>query len=275
MGGSMYKVTDLVASISRQNIISYEEYAKTFPQIEIPVTHYIHGGMYGRQITIPKGTLLTGQLYKFNHFDVMISGDITVSTDTGERKRLKGFNVFKGMSGKKRAGYAHADTTWITFHVADGVDGEEIQRGLTAGSFTELEEFYLEQERADYRAVITKLGLTEAQVQEQVHSGVVTSLPEVFSYIKVDKSKLHGLGLFSTIGFMPGALICPARIDGARTVAGRYSNHASNPNAEMRFTDSGDILLVAKTCIAPGDEITTNYLDVMTIRTAKGDLCQE
>jgi len=91
---------------NRAIILNFEDIAKTMDQIEIPVIHHIHGGMYGREITIPKDTVLTGQIYKFDHFDIMISGDITVSTDTGETKRFTGYNCFKGMSGKKRAGYS-------------------------------------------------------------------------------------------------------------------------------------------------------------------------
>ena len=54
---------------NRKNILAFEEIAKTMPQVEIPVKHHIHGGMYGREITIPKGTILTGQIYKFDHFE--------------------------------------------------------------------------------------------------------------------------------------------------------------------------------------------------------------
>ena len=89
--------------INRNKILQYEEFAKAQPQIEIPVTHYIHGGMYVREITIPKDTLITGQIYKFDHFDIMISGDVTVSTDTGERTRFTGYNCFKGWCTEDRS----------------------------------------------------------------------------------------------------------------------------------------------------------------------------
>lgn len=112
-------------------------------QVEIPVKHAFSGGMYSREIIIPKGTLLTGRIHKFAHFDIMISGDITVSTDTGEKKRLTGFNKMNGKAGKKRAGYAHEDTHWITFHCAEERNPEEMYEFLTCGSFEELDEFNL------------------------------------------------------------------------------------------------------------------------------------
>jgi hypothetical protein len=110
-------------------------------QVPIDVKHRFSGGMYAREITIPKGTLLTGRIHKFDHFDIMLSGDISVSTDTGEVKRLTGLNIMEGKAGKKRAGYAHEDTHWITFHSAEERNPEEMYEFLTCGSFEELEEF--------------------------------------------------------------------------------------------------------------------------------------
>lgn len=110
-------------------------------QVPIDVNHRFNGGIYAREITIPKGTLLTGRIHKFDHFDIMLSGDISVSTDTGEVKRLTGLNIMEGKAGKKRAGYAHEDTHWITFHCAEERNPEEMYEFLTCGSFEELEEF--------------------------------------------------------------------------------------------------------------------------------------
>lgn len=110
-------------------------------QVPIDVNHRFNGGIYAREITIPKGTLLTGRIHKFDHFDIMLSGDISVSTDTGEVKRLTGLNIMEGKAGKKRAGYAHEDTHWITFHCSEERNPEEMYEFLTCASFEELEEF--------------------------------------------------------------------------------------------------------------------------------------
>lgn len=261
---------------SRHLIAQWEEFALQHDQVDIPVKHYIHGGMYGREITIPKGTLITGQLYKFNHFDVMICGDISVSTDCGERKRLTGYNVFEGLSGKKRAGYAHEDTTWITFHVAEGVDGEEIQRGLTVDSFDELEEFYLSLDNASYLDALNSLGITEEAVQEQVQNTTdIVSMPDCFGDVYTALSKIHGKGLYSTLGHLPNSVVCPARIGNRRTIAGRYANHSHTPNCKMQVMSNGDVLLVSIIKLEPGTELTVDYLTVIDHRAQKGDLCPE
>jgi len=122
---------------TRENIERLEREFMKHPQVEIPVTHQHTGGIYAREITIPAGTILTGRIYKEDHFDVMISGDITVSGDDG-KKRMQGFHVFKGTRGKKRAGYAHEDTRWITFCSSPEMPEEDYLDYHTVMSFAEL-----------------------------------------------------------------------------------------------------------------------------------------
>lgn len=261
-------------STNRAKILEYEEIAKELPQVEIPVNHYIHGGMYGREITIPKGTVITGQLYKFDHLDVMVSGDITVSTDTGETKRLTGFNLFKGMAGKKRAGYAHEDTHWVTFHAFDGDSGEEIQKYITAETFTELENFHTEINRADYFNFVSEIGMTQEEITAQVENKDDMIFDEIEN-VFIGDSAIAGKGLLSYLTIKIGDVICQARIGDKRTIAGRYTNHAVFPNAEIKVTNDGADLIAIRD-ISEGEEITVNYRDVIKNRFIEGDLlCQE
>ena len=261
---------------NRENILAFEEIAKTMPQIEIPVKHHIHGGMYGREITIPKDTILTGQIYKFDHFDVMVSGDVTVSTDTGETKRLSGYNCLKGMSGKKRAGYTHEDTVWITFHPYTGTDGDDIQKFITSETFEELALFNTATNQADYESMVDSIAMTEQEIRAQVEDqSDMVEMPLGYGHIYTSKSELEGDGLFSKDKIIANSAICPSRINGNRTIAGRYTNHALLCNAEMVFIGE-DMELKALKDIEAGEEITVNYRNVINHRYIKGDLlCQE
>lgn len=146
---ALVKAVSVIATEERREKLNQLEQAMLLEdQVEIPVEHRFSGGIYAREITIPKGTLLTGRIHKFDHFDIMLSGDITVSTDNGEVKRLTGLNIMEGKAGKKRAGFAHEDTHWITFHCAEERNPEEMYEFLTCGSFQELEEFNVMLENA-------------------------------------------------------------------------------------------------------------------------------
>ena len=243
-------------SSNRAKILEYEEIVKELPQVDIPVNHHIHGGMYGREITIPAGTVITG------------------STDTGETKRLTGFNLFKGMSGKKRAGYAHKDTHWITFHSADGDNGDEIQNYITSETFDELENFHVDINRADYFNFVNESGMTQEQIIEQVEN-MDDMINDELEGVYISDSVISGKGLFSNERFCIGDVICQARINDKRTLAGRYSNHAVFANAEIKILN-GSAEMIAIRDIEKNEEVTVNYRDVIKNRLIEGDLlCQE
>ena len=259
---------------AREKIMALESVMAEYPQVDIPVTHRFCGNMYGREITIPKGTLLTGRIQKFDHFDIMLSGDMTVSTDSGEVKRITGTNIMEGKAGKKRAGYAHEDTHWITFHSAEVRDPEEMYEFLTCGSFDEFESFNVMLDRGDYRLMVDEMGMTEEQIQEQVQNEAdMIEMPEGYEYLDVRESPIHGAGLYSHANHDAGEIICPARIGDKRSIAGRYTNHAFEPNAAMKVTDAG-VDLVALKNIDQDEEITVNYRNVIEHRITEGDLCQ-
>ena len=127
--------------VRRRSIEALEQQVMKMDQVEIPVKHYFCGDMYAREILIPKGTLLTGAIHKFDHIEVMAYGDLTVSTDDGSVKRVTGYNLFESVSGKKRAAYAHEDTLWINFHSSPAQDPEAMRGYLTCNSFDEYELF--------------------------------------------------------------------------------------------------------------------------------------
>jgi hypothetical protein len=257
---------------NRENILAFEKAAKDLPQVEIPITHHIHGGMYGRESTIKKGFVVTGQIYKFDHFDIMVSGDITVTTDTGESKRLTGFNLIKCMSGKKRAAYTHEDTIWITMHPFSGSNGDDIQDFITVDTFDELAVFKSTINKADYLSFVDSVGISKEDIRTLAETtSDLIPMPVGYESIYVDNSDIEGQGLYSKENIREGSVICPGRINGKRTPAGRYTNHALLHNAEMFFSGD-DIELRAIKNIEKGEEITMNYRNVINARYERGEL---
>lgn len=272
---------DLISDLSLDNrddtrraILAYEDYVQdNLDQIEIPVKHYIHGGMYAREITIPKDTLITGQIYKFDHLDIMISGDITVTTEMDGRKRITGYNTFKGMMGKKRAGYAHEDTTWVTIHPVGGEDGEKIQKMITAESFDELNEFHAKLNIDDYKLFVSQIGMTEEEIRAQSeHEGDMIDV--VSDAVEIKDSIIEGFGVFAKKSFRIGDFICTLRVEDKRTPYGKYTNHGLFANAAASLTEDS-VDMVAIRDIVAGDEITMNYRQVLDTRIEGGDICQE
>lgn len=268
------QINAFLAEQVNEKIEAMESEMLQHDQVEMPVEHRFINGMYARELTIPKGTLLTGRVHKFGYVDIMLSGDITVATPDGV-KRLTGTHILEGVPGRKRAGYAHEDTHWITVHRTNHADPESIVDHLTFFSMAEYRSFRLESDRASYGALLEDMGMTEGQVQEQVQSqDDQTGMPAPYSErLALKPSPIHGLGIYALESFNKGAHIGPARIDGKRTPLGRYVNHSSNPNAQMTVLDNGDVAVVASRPIYKGEEVTTDYRH--TINQQQGAVCQQ
>ncbi len=108
------------------NIYQIEEAIRQLPQLELPVTHHFSKGLYARELFIPKGCVLTGKRHRYQNLNILIQGDITVSTEDG-LKRVKAPAVIVSPPGTKRVGYAHEDTRWITIHSTEETDVDKIE----------------------------------------------------------------------------------------------------------------------------------------------------
>lgn len=129
---------------TRDQIYSLEKDLLKMPQVEIKTTHHFADGLYVREIFIPKGTLLTGKIHKFEHVNIISLGDITVLTEDG-LKRVTAPSTLISKPGTKRLGYAHEDTIWTTVHATDETDVESAEKDLVVNSHEELELFMKEQ----------------------------------------------------------------------------------------------------------------------------------
>jgi len=121
----------------REALMAFEQALLSMPQADIPVTHTFCDGMYARAAFIQAGTAMSGYIHLQDNLQIMVSGDVTVVTEDVEQ-RLTGFNIMAGRAGIKRAGYAHADTIWVTILRTDLTDVGEIERSLVTNDYAEL-----------------------------------------------------------------------------------------------------------------------------------------
>lgn len=83
--------------------------------VDFVETHYWADGVYGRELFIPAGTVLTGKIHKHSTLNFLMQGEITVTTPEGMR-RIKAPAIFTSDPGCKKAGYAHTDVIWVNVH---------------------------------------------------------------------------------------------------------------------------------------------------------------
>jgi len=115
----------------RAEVLAIEEWMRQAPQIEFAVTHHYAKSVYGRELFIPKGTVLTGKIHKYSQLNVLVSGELSVLTEHGV-KRVKPPFVIVSPAGTKRIAYAHEDSIWLTVHGTEETDVEKIEQQFIA-----------------------------------------------------------------------------------------------------------------------------------------------
>lgn len=106
------------------------------PQVSIPVRHAINGGIYEREIDIPKGTALTGKIHLTDHLSKLVKGTLIISTEDASGNVTGPFvytgpMTFKGKKGEKRFGIAVDDCIFSCTHwVGEMTDIEQIENML-------------------------------------------------------------------------------------------------------------------------------------------------
>lgn len=239
------------------------------PQADILTSHAFYPGRYERTILIPPWTVLTGAIHKTPYRVRLERGTIAVNTDDGI-KVLTAPIEFDAPAGVKRIGR-------VLEHEVVWVDIYENSDNCT-DIFTLEERLYvvpdcglgenriraqLDRDREDYAKFLQAFGVTQTRMDEMVATPDVIPMPPGFA-VEVKESSRHGFGLFSLKYFSEGDFICPGRIAGHRTPAGRYTNHSADPNAtSVKYGD--DIGAVALRAIHPGDEILISYYTAVRV----------
>lgn len=127
---------------TRDKVFAAEEYMKTLPSAvdQCKLVHHFSKGIYARELHIPAGILLTGQIHKYPQLNILSKGRMSVLTEEGVREVEAPFTV-SSPAGTKRIAYAHTDCVWTTILPTDETDIEEIEKYFIAKDENEWLEF--------------------------------------------------------------------------------------------------------------------------------------
>jgi hypothetical protein len=262
--------------VSSSQIEALEKEILSIGTISVPVKHVIGGGIYARQITMPKGTLAIGHAHSDECINIVTAGSVSVVID-GRVVVVKAPAMFTSAPLDRKVGYVHEDVTWITVHSTIDTDIAKIEskilvkskafnehekkRMLTDSGMVACSDSDIMAARIDYASAIHELGFTNDQVvsiSENVDD-VVPMPSGRGSSVYTATSSIQGIGVFSAFQFGAGVSLCVARMSGFRTPAGRFTNHSHNPNCEFVHDGYGDVNLVTTRPVSIGEELTVNY----------------
>lgn len=128
-----------IAEVEKNIINMDNSYVGKETEIICPLKHSFGDGCYIREIFNPKGALIVTKIHKKTHPFFLLEGSLMIATG-------KGVEVIKapyqGMTkaGTKRAIYALEDVKFITVHVTDKTDLDEIEKEIISKNFKEFDE---------------------------------------------------------------------------------------------------------------------------------------
>ena len=101
-----------------------------FPQIDLPVHHILHGGMYSRSLVIPAGVAIAGAFIQVPT-TLVVSGNVTVYAND-QAYKIDGYQVLVASAGRKQVFVAHADTNMTMTFATDAKTVEDAENEFTS-----------------------------------------------------------------------------------------------------------------------------------------------
>lgn len=130
---------DLVNS-TRDKVTAVEALMKLQPQVECKVIHHFSKGVYARELHIPAGVVLTGEIHKFTNLNILSKGKIQVLV--GDMiQELEAPQHIVSPPGTKRIARTLTECVWTTIHGTDEVDLDIIEKTFIAKSEQEWLEY--------------------------------------------------------------------------------------------------------------------------------------
>jgi len=149
------EVSKMPAKKTRRDILLFiEDRIKQMPEAYIgdspncPLKHEFTDGIYIREMFLPTGTYISGEIHKFEHFVELLEGEIIVLTEDGY-KHLKAPLRFKSKPGVKRVAYVVSDCKWATIHFnrSNETDLRKLKEHHIAKDFIEYDNSVLNNEK--------------------------------------------------------------------------------------------------------------------------------
>jgi len=278
----------LQAIDENKSVEEIEQMMLTLPQADCPVIHKFGDGLYIRELHMSAGTLAIGHEQRFRHFNVFLKGKVLMLNQDGSKTILEAPMTFFAEPGRK-VGYVLEDMVWQNIYSTYETDVEKLEEFYLNKSDSwkqhnalihDLKHLECEVDRQDFQDALIEIGVSEELVKEQSEEES-DQIVYANNRVRTSESPIHGHGLFATCPIPANQIILPARINGLRTQAGRYTNHSANPNARMEGDENGDIYLISNRDIEGckggelGEEITVDYRQAISenLRIG-GEICQ-
>jgi|TARA_R110000744_G_C19065900_1_gene529531 hypothetical protein len=103
-----------------------------------PLKQHIEGGLYTREIFMPKGSVVVSMIHKQNHPSFLLKGELSYLTDDGEVVRIKAPHKIFTKTGTQRVLYIHEDSEWCCVYKTEAKTFEEAEADVYTNDYKNL-----------------------------------------------------------------------------------------------------------------------------------------
>lgn len=121
----------------RAKVFEAEAIMKAMPQIDLETIHHFSEGVYARELRIPAGVTLCGEIHKYRNLNILSQGIMLLY---GVGRITAPFTVVSP-PGTKRIAHTITDCIWTTIHGTDETDVDLIKAKFIAQTENEWLEF--------------------------------------------------------------------------------------------------------------------------------------
>ncbi len=109
---------------------------------EIPIEHFFMDGVYVRQMTMYKGTVVVGAIHKHLHMCFLLKGHLSVASRQGVKEYIAPCFII-AEPGEQRVLYALEDSLWFNTHKnpSNTNDVKQLEKEIVATSYKEYEQY--------------------------------------------------------------------------------------------------------------------------------------
>ena len=103
-----------------------------------PLKQHIEGGLYTRELFMPKDTFIVSMIHKQQHPSFLLKGSVSYMTDEGEVKTIHAPHTVFTQEGTQRVFYVHENTQWCCVYKTDAKTFEEAEADVYTNNYKDL-----------------------------------------------------------------------------------------------------------------------------------------
>jgi len=96
-------------------------------KITYPLKQTLEGGLYTRELFMPKGHIIVSMIHRQQHPSFLLKGKVSYLTDSGKLVTAKAPHIIFTQIGTQRVLYIHEDTTWCCVYKTEAKTFEQAE----------------------------------------------------------------------------------------------------------------------------------------------------